>query len=203
MCRFRHAPKRGGDLSDGNRGHRHHLKLAARQFCQHDLDLRAQQVRLLRRQFCEIDCMERGIVAQGMEPQRGIGVDVAFADLEKTAACGENRNALLEEGAGQGIEHDIDPAAVGLPSHVIREGERARIEYLLDAASMEIASLLLTSGCRENFGAQRLRDADCRQPDSSRRGMDQHALAALEAGKRHECIVRRRKGDRDRGGGGE
>jgi hypothetical protein len=58
-------------------------------------------VRLLRRQLCEIDGVERGIVAQGVEPQWGIGVDVALADLEKAAAWGKSRNALLQEGAGQ------------------------------------------------------------------------------------------------------
>jgi hypothetical protein len=138
-----------------------------------------------------------------VKPQRGIGVDVALADLEKAAAGGESRNALLEEGAGQGIEHDIDTAAAGLPAHIIREGERARVEYVLDTASIEIASLLLAAGGRENFRAQRLCDADRRQPDPSRGSMDQHALAGLEAGKRHERIVRGRKGDRNRGGGGE
>jgi hypothetical protein len=74
---------------------------------------------------------------------------------------------------------------------------------VLDPASIEIASLLLAAGGGENVRAERLGDADRRQPDPSRRGMDQHALAALEPGKRHERIVRRRKSDRNRGGGGE
>ena len=74
---------------------------------------------------------------------------------------------------------------------------------MLDPASIEIASLLLAPGGRENVRALRLGDADRRQPDPSRRGMDQHAFAGLEAGKRHERIVRRRKGDRNRGGRGE
>src|SRR4051795_7841387 len=138
-----------------------------------------------------------------MKAQRGVGIDVALADLEKAAACGKNGNALLEEGAGQGIEYDIDAAAIGSPSDVIREGERSRVEYMLDPASIEIASLLLAAGGRENVRALRLGDADGRQPDPSRRGMDQHAFAGLEAGKRHERIVRRRKGDRNRGGRGE
>ena len=74
---------------------------------------------------------------------------------------------------------------------------------MLDPASIEIASLLPAPGGRENVRALRMGDADRRQPDPSRRGMDQHAFAGLEAGKRHERIVRRRKGDRNRGGRGE
>src|SRR5712671_3740569 len=102
-----------------------------------------------------------------MKAQRRIGVDVALADLEKAAACGENRNALLEEGARQGIEYDIDTAAASFPPHVIREGKRARVEYMLDTASIEITSLVLTASSRKNFRFQRLCNADRRQPDPS------------------------------------
>src|SRR3954467_10157884 len=138
-----------------------------------------------------------------MKAQRGVGIDVALADLQKAAACGKNGNTLLKEGAGQRIEYDIDAAAIGFPSHVIREGERSRVEYMLDPASIEIASLLLAAGGRENGRALRMGDADRRQPDPPPRGTDPHASAGVEAGKRHERIVRRRKGDRNRGGRGE
>src|SRR3954467_7866902 len=142
-----------------------------------------------------------------MKAQRGVGIDVALADLEKAAACGKNRNALLKEGAGQGIEYDIDAAAIGFPSHVIREGERSRVEYMLDPASIEIASLLLAAGGRENVRALRLGDADRRQPDPSRRGMDRSRKrlpppatigqdqpeSDKRAGLCRQCLDRRRK----------
>src|SRR3954453_12754039 len=85
----------------------------------------AKKVGLLVGELCQIDREKRRVVAQRMEAERRIGVDVALADLEKATAGGQNRQTLLEKRTGEGIEHDIDAAPASLPQDIVGELERA------------------------------------------------------------------------------
>ena len=67
---------------------------------------RAQQVadplRVTVRHQCQIDVVEREVAAEREEPQPGVAVDVAFADLDESSAEGQQfqPGALCGAGAG-------------------------------------------------------------------------------------------------------
>ncbi len=81
----------------------------------------------------QVDGVERQVAAEREQAHPGVAVDVAFADLDEPAAEGQQFQPGPLRGAGQGVEHDVDAVAVGVPADLVGELGAARIVDVLDS----------------------------------------------------------------------
>ncbi|GJD01543.1 hypothetical protein ColKHC_10368 [Colletotrichum higginsianum] len=142
------------------------------------------------------------VVEEGLHVQARVGEEVGLADLEEPAELGQAVPRHAEELAGEGVEHDVDAAAVGGPHDGLGEaGVSAAEDVVLgDAVLVHDELLLLVRADRgEDLGPLALRDHDGGLADTSGGGVDQDLLAPDEVPGRDQGVLRRQE---DEGHGG-
>ena len=128
-----HHPDRGGRVDQ-----RIVVCFAERQFAVgHEPVHRAQQlpdpVGMADRHQRQVDIVEREVAAEREEPQPGVGVDVAFADLDEPSADGQQFESGALCCAGQRVEHDIHAIPVGVTTDLLGELDAARVIDMLNS----------------------------------------------------------------------
>ena len=69
----------------------------------------------------QVDAVERQVATEREEPQSGVAIDVAFADLDESSAEGQQFQPRALCGAGQGVEHDVDAITAGVAADQLGE----------------------------------------------------------------------------------
>ncbi|RFZ40784.1 hypothetical protein DAVIS_02749 [Mycobacterium marinum] len=77
------------------------------------------------REHPQIDTVKRQVAPEREQAHLGVAVDVAFADLDEPPAPGQQLQPGALGGAGQRVEHDIDPVAVGVGADGLGELDTA------------------------------------------------------------------------------
>ncbi len=130
----------------------------------------------------QVDVVEREVAAEREQPQPGVAVDVAFADLHESSADGQQFQPGALCGAGQGVEHDVDAVPVGVAADQLGELDAARVVDMLNTHVAQQFSTLRAAGRREDLGSRRAGDRDRRLPHAAGRGVDQHPVTGLDPG---------------------
>ncbi|CNL97596.1 Uncharacterised protein [Mycobacterium tuberculosis] len=127
-----HHTDGGGRLDEGVMGALRHRQLAG---CGQAID-RAEQVAQLfwvcRRQQPQVYGVEGQVAPEGKEPQLGVTIDVALANLDEPSPEGEQFQPGKLRGAGHRVEHDIDTPAVSVPPNLLGELDAARVIDMLN-----------------------------------------------------------------------
>ena len=85
-------------------------------------------------------------------------------------------------GTGQGVQHDVDAVAVGVPTDLLGELGAAGIVDMLDThVAQHLSTLLITRG-GEDLGARRSGDTDCGLAHTAGCGVDQDPVAGFDTG---------------------
>ena len=85
-------------------------------------------------------------------------------------------------GAGHRVEHDVHAVPVGVAAYQVGELEASRVVNMLNTHVAQQLPTLLAAGGGEDLGSRGAGDGDRRLPHATGRGMDQHLVAALDAG---------------------
>ena len=80
----------------------------------------------------QVDGVQREVAPEREEPEPGVAVDVALADLDEPPAEGQQLEAGPLGGTGDRVEHDVDPVAARVPSDLVGERGAARVVDVLD-----------------------------------------------------------------------
>ena len=132
---------------------------------------------------------------------RLLAPDVPCAELDEPAAAREALEARLDEsGAGQAVQHHVDPRPVRRREDFFAERRPPAVEDVGDPERPEIRPFRRARG-REHLRAGRARELDGGKPHPSRPGVDEHPFAGLEPDS-IECERRGREDHRDGGEGG-
>ena len=62
----------------------------------------------------QVDGVEHQVATEREQPQPGVAVDIALADLDESTPEGQQLDPGAHGRSGQGVEHDIDAIAVGV-----------------------------------------------------------------------------------------
>ena len=130
----------------------------------------------------------------------GIGVEVAFAELDEAAKGLQAVHGPDHGFSGQGIEDDVDPFAICMRHHLIGKGERPRIEHHIGAKVAQQRTLFLAARRGDDARPAIPGDLQRGQSDCTGAAMDENRLAALEAAQMHERIVCREECNGQGGG---
>ena len=171
---------------------------ARRELLEQALQHLAQQ---LGRDLAEVD----GEVRNVFPGQRHLlaAPDPCLPDLEETATAPEHSEALRDEVAGEGVEHEVYALPARQLHHVIGEGERAGVHEMAHPERTEVGSLLVASRRGEHLRPGALRELHRGQTYASRRGVDEHALPGLHSSQSVQRVFRGEEGDRDCSGLGK
>ena len=116
------------------------------------------------RQQRQVDGVEREVAPEREEPQPGVAVDVAFADLDESSTERQQFEARALGGAGDRVEHDVDAIALGVTAYQVGELHASRVVNMLNAHVAQQLSTLLAAGGGEDLGSRGAGDGDCRLP---------------------------------------
>src|SRR5262245_58658845 len=108
MLRLRDQAKRIGDFRDGHDSmwkRREGARCHATEDPRHE---RSDEIVLIAHDLREIDDKHRQAVLERSQSDTRVLIDVALADLEKTAVWGKSRKPLADRLSGQRIQHQID-----------------------------------------------------------------------------------------------
>ena len=70
------------------------------------------------RQQRQVDGVQRQVATEREQPEPGVAVDVALADLDEPPAERQQFDARALGGAGQRVEHDVHAVAAGVPLRI-------------------------------------------------------------------------------------
>ena len=126
--------------------------------------------------------MEREVAPEREEPQPGVAVDVALADLDEASTERQQFEARALGGAGDRVEHDVDAVPLGVTAYLIGELGAAGVVNVLNTHVVQQLSTLLAAGGGEDLGSRGAGHRDRRLPHAPGRGMDQHPITAGDAG---------------------
>ena len=134
MCPgLRHVTESIGNARDRERCDRQRCDFAG---FQHRVDLGQQlfhQLWLLHSDRRKIENGKLDVLAQGLQSDGGIGINVALADLEEAAIRGEDVHAFRDVSGRKRIQDDINALAVRDAHDLVCEVEIARVHDVLDA----------------------------------------------------------------------
>ena len=140
------------------------------------------------RQQRQVDGVEREVAPEREEPQPGVAVDVAFADLDEPSTERQQFQARALGGADDRVEHDVDAVALGVTADQVGEFHASRVVNMLNAHVAQQLSTLLAAGGGEDLGSRGAGDRDCRLPHAPGCGVDQHLVAAVDAGQLVQAV---------------
>ena len=143
--------------------------------------------------------MQRDVAAQSLQPKRAVVINVAFAEFDEASRWREAFKAFFDEGAGQGVQHQIDAFAAGRRQHRVGKAQRTRIHHRAHAERFEVSALLRAARGGIDFGAEPLCQRDGRDADTAGAGMNEHALARAQPRQMMKRVI---SGEIDRGDGG-
>ena len=155
---------------------------------------------LVLKHLVEVDAEVGQVPAERPQADMGVGDVVALAQLDEAAERLEDVEAALHRLAEQAVQHHAD-AVAGDAADVVDEGEGARVEHVLGAQRLDQGALLARAGRGDDPGALQLGDLQGREADAAGAAMDQHPLAAAQAGAADEAVIGGEEGDRHGGGG--
>ena len=144
----------------------------------------------------QVDGVEREVAPEREEPQPGVAVDVALADLDESSTERQQFEARALGGAGDRVEHDVDAVAVGVTAYLVGELDASRVVNVLNTHVAQQLSTLLAARGGEDLGSCGAGDRDRRLPHAAGRGVDQHLVTGLDAGQ----VVQAVPGGGGRGG---
>ncbi len=128
------------------------------------------------------------VAAEREEPQPGVAVDVAFADLDEPSAERQQFEPGALCGAGQGVEHDVDAVPVGIAADLLGELDAARVVDMLNSHVAQQFSTLLAAGRGEDLGARGAGDRYRGLPHAAGRGVDQHPVTGSDPGQVMQAV---------------
>ncbi len=159
-----------------------------------------RQHRPVEKQPIDVDAAELDVVAERLQPELGVGPEIALAELDEAAVGPQQRHALVQRLAGERIQHDVDALAAGQAADLIGKGERARVARCSarrdDAGNRRFVGVPAVA---KISGADALRVLDRGQADAAGGAVDQHALAALQPRQVMQRVIGGQHGDRERG----
>ena len=121
------------------------------------------------RQQRQVDGVEREVAPEREQPQPGVAVDVALADLDEPPTERQQFEPGALRGAGQRVEHDVDAVPVGVAADLVGELGAARVVDVLDSHVAQQLSTLLAARRGEDLGSRGAGDRDRRLPDAAGR----------------------------------
>ena len=146
----------------------------------------------------EIDPEKLDVVAERLQAEFAVCVEIALPELHKAPIGPEDRKAFVDGVPCHRIQHYIDALAVGNFANIVREGERARVDDVVRPNPAEKLALLDRAGGSENFGADPQGILDGGQADTAGGPLNQDTLALLQSGEVVQRVIDRRDGDRER-----
>ncbi len=137
------------------------------------------------------------VVAERLQPEFAVGVEVALSEFHKAPIGPEDRKAFVDGVPRHRIQHHVDPLAVGNFANVVRESERARIDDVLRPNPAQKLALFHRPGGSENFGTNPSGILDGGQADAAGRPMNQDPLALLQSGEVVQRVIDCESGNRE------
>ena len=92
----------------------------------------SEPVRMAERHQRQVDGVEREVAPEWEQPQPGVAVDVALADLDEPSTERQQFEARALGGAGDGIEHDVYAVPLGVTAYLIGELGAAGVVNMLN-----------------------------------------------------------------------
>ena len=138
----------------------------------------------------QIGVEERQVLAERVEVDTGVLVDVAFADLHETAVEGQEVEPRPLRRSGQRVEHDVDTVTVGVAADLLCEIRCPRVVHMLNAHCAQKLAPIMTTGGGEDLRSGIACDGDRRLSDTTGRGMNQHAVTRFDPGKIMKAVPR-------------
>src|SRR4029079_10541311 len=126
--------------------------------------------------------MEREVAPEWEEPQPGVAVDVAFADLDESSTDRQQFESRALGGAGDRVEHDVHPVPVGVTTYQVGELGASWVVNIVDAHVVQQLSTLLAAGSGEDLGTLGAGHRDRRLSHPTGRRVDQNPITGLDAG---------------------
>ena len=140
----------------------------------------------------EIDPEKLDVVAERLQSEFAVGVEVALSELHKAPIGPKDRKAFVDGIPCHRIQHHVDTLAVGNFANIVGEGERARVDDVVRPDPAEKLALLDRAGGSENFGANPSGILDGGQADAAGGPMNQDPLALLQSGEVVQRVIDRR-----------
>ena len=136
----------------------------------------------------QVDGVEREVATEREQPQPGVAVDVAFADLDESSAERQQFEPGALGGTGQRVEHDVDAVAVGVAADLLGELDAARVVDMLNSHVAQQFSALRAAGGGEDLGSGGTGDGDRGLAHAAGRGVDQHPIAGRDPGQIMQAV---------------
>ena len=174
-----HHPDGGGGVGKRVVRALRHRQRAVRGELVHRAQQVSEPVRMAERHQRQVDGVEREVAPEREEPQPGVAVDVAFADLDESSTERQQFEPGALGGAGDRVEHDVDAVPVGVTADLVGELGAARVVDMLNTHVAQQLSTLLAARGGEDLGSRGAGDRDRRLPHAAGRGVDQHLSPAL------------------------
>src|SRR5947209_775348 len=127
----------------------------------------------------EIDAEKLEIIAERLQTELAVRVEVALAELHKAPVRPEDGKAFVDGVPRHRVQHHVDTLAAGNFANVIGEGERAGVDDVVCPDPAEKLAFLDRAGGSENFGADPQGILDGGQADAAGGPMNQDPLALL------------------------
>ena len=193
-----HRSEGRGSVVGAVHRHRQRLELPRLQPRHEGLQRPPHALRLLLEELVEIDGEEGDVVAEGMEPEGSVGVDVALADLEEPAADRQRLDAARDRLPGEAVEHEVEPLRHD-PPRLVGERQAPRAHHVLCPGAAHPRALFVVPGRRQDPRPGQLGQLDCGEPHPPRGRMDQERLAGPDPAAVMEGVNGGQKRDRQRG----
>src|SRR5262245_5725244 len=149
----------------------HDLQLALCDAMQQPLDHRPDAVRVVPHLGAEEDARDRRVLLHQRPHLRRAGLPPGPTDPADPPAVGEGRDAAFERGATDGIDDDVDAAAVGDLAHPLRHVLRRVVDAVVHPVLGEAAEpLVARRGADDDAGTGCLGELDGGQADTTGAG---------------------------------
>src|SRR4029077_9879940 len=132
--------------------------------------------------------VERQVATKREKSQPGVGVDVAFTDLDESSTKGQYFDPRALCCSRHRVEYDVDAVAVGVAPDCLGELGAARVVDMLNTHVAQHLPTLRATGGSEDLGARSARDGDRCLPYATHRGVDQDLLAGFDLGEVVQAI---------------
>ena len=155
----------------------------------------ARQVGIVDHQPIHVDCREAQVLAEDVEAERIVAVDVDLANLAVPPARPQHLQAQFQVAAGQRIQHHIDACTAGRLHCLVVPVFPVRVEGCSGPQRQKPSAFGLTACRGIDLRSHTPGKRDGSLSHATHRGMDEHALALAESSEVDQGVVR---GDVDR-----
>ena len=103
-------------------------ELAGLEALQHFTEQLARQLSMTREELIYIDAVIGEIASEWPQSDMGVGIEIAFAQLDKSAEGAQALHRANHRLTSEGIQNDIDTLSLGMLHNVIGESERSGVK---------------------------------------------------------------------------